>query len=109
MRINLRLLPGESGRPDPRIIPGMFATVNLVTNSRLDVPVINRSAMINTYGKWVVFVVPKGKTNAERREVSIGLESEDRVEITGGLVVGDNIVIAGQNFLSDGDAVRIVE
>ncbi|MDR2181607.1 MAG: efflux RND transporter periplasmic adaptor subunit [Treponema sp.] len=109
MRISLRLLPGADGRVDSRILAGMFATVGLVTNSRTGVPVIPRGALINTYGKWVVFVVPPGTSGARRREVSIGLESEDTVEITGGLETGERVVTAGQNFLSDGDTVRIVE
>ncbi|MDR2767237.1 MAG: efflux RND transporter periplasmic adaptor subunit [Treponema sp.] len=109
MRIRLRLLPDASGRVDPRILAGMFATVSLVTNSRVDVPVIPRSALINTYGKWVAFVVPPDASAVRRREVSIGLESEEVIEITEGLEAGERIVTAGQNFLSDGDTVRIVE
>jgi hypothetical protein len=31
------------------------------------------------------------------------------VEVESGLEVGDMVVSAGQNFLSDGDPVRIVE
>jgi len=85
----------------------MFATLNLVTNSRVGVPVIPRSCLINTYGKWIVFVVEDNK--ARRVEVETGLESEDLVEITGGLETGDLVVTEGQTFLSDGDAVRILD
>jgi multidrug efflux pump subunit AcrA (membrane-fusion protein) len=109
MRIQLRLLPDSTGRVDPRILAGMYATVSLVTNSRTGVPVVPRSALINTYGKWIVYVVPPGANEASLREVEIGLESEDLVEITKGLDTEDRLVVAGQNFLSDGDTVRIVE
>jgi RND family efflux transporter MFP subunit len=109
LRIRLRLLPGENGQIDPRILAGMFATVSLVTNSRINVPVIPRTALINTYGAWIVFVVPENSTAARRREVTLGLESETMVEILTGLKLNDQVVIMGQNFLTDGDAVRIVE
>ena len=109
IRISLQILPGPGGRVDPRILAGMFATVSLVTSSRVDVPVIPRSALIHTYGNWIVFDVPEGSSTARRREVTLGLESETMVEILSGLENGDRVVTLGQNFLADGDPVRIVE
>ncbi|MDR0401004.1 MAG: efflux RND transporter periplasmic adaptor subunit [Treponema sp.] len=95
-------------QPDGRIRAGMFATVSLVTDVRHDVPVIPRGAVINSYGSWFVFVVDE-RNAARRRTVALGLENEDSVEILEGLALGDRVVSAGQNFLSDGDPVRIVE
>ncbi|MCL1814408.1 MAG: efflux RND transporter periplasmic adaptor subunit [Treponema sp.] len=109
LRIRLRILPNSSGRVDPRILPGMFATVSLVTESRKDVPVIPRPVLIHTYGSWIVFVVPENSAAARRREVTLGLEDETMVEILAGLEYGERVVIEGQNFLTDGDPVRIVE
>jgi RND family efflux transporter MFP subunit len=104
LRIRLRF----QGPIDPRIKAGMFATVSLVTNSRTNIPVIPRSAVINTYGSWIVFVVNQD-TIAERREISLGIENEELVEVAGGLEIGELVVTAGQNFLSDGDLVRVVD
>jgi multidrug efflux pump subunit AcrA (membrane-fusion protein) len=66
-------------------------------------------ALINTYGSWIVFVAAPDSNAAERREVTLGLESEDIVEILTGLANGERVVTAGQNFLTDGDPVRVVE
>ena len=104
----LRIRLNFSGRTDPRIKAGMFATVSLVTNTRRDVPVIPRTTVINTYGSWIVFAV-NDRNIASRREITLGLENELFIEVTGGLEVGDIVVSQGQNFLSDGDLVRIVE
>jgi len=104
LRIRLRF----SGRTDPRIRAGMFATVSLVTNTRRDVPVIPRGAVINTYGSWIVFTVDDSNI-ASRREISLGLENENFIEVVQGLVPGELVVSAGQNFLSDGEPVRIIE
>ncbi|MDR1469954.1 MAG: efflux RND transporter periplasmic adaptor subunit [Spirochaetaceae bacterium] len=93
---------------DSRIRAGMYATVSLVTASRANVPVIPRASLINTYGEWIVFVVDKDNT-ARRRVVQTGLENEEIVEITGGLEPGETVVVVGQNFLSDGEPVRVVE
>jgi RND family efflux transporter MFP subunit len=104
----VRIRLGFSGRMDPRIKAGMYATVSLVTNTRLNVPVIPRVSVINTYGSWIVFIVDDNNI-ARRREISLGLENENYVEILDGLETGDKVVSAGQNFLTDGDPVRIVE
>jgi multidrug efflux pump subunit AcrA (membrane-fusion protein) len=108
-QIRLRFSPGPGGRLDPRVLSGMFATVSLVTNSQVDVPVVPRDALINTYGSWIVFVIPQGSETARRREITLGLENEEMVEVRSGLEPGEQVVIAGQNFLNDGDPVRIVE
>jgi RND family efflux transporter MFP subunit len=103
----LRIRLGFNSR-DPRIRPGMFATVSLVTNTRRNVPVIPRAAMINTYGSWIVFVVDENNF-ARRTVITLGIENETIIEVLSGLETGDRVVSAGQNFLSDGDPVRIVE
>jgi len=104
----VRIRLGFTGSMDSRIKAGMYATVSLVTNARLNVPVIPRTSVINTYGSWIVFTVDD-KNIASRREISLGLENESYVEVLDGLEVGDKVVSAGQNFLTDGDLVRIVE
>jgi multidrug efflux pump subunit AcrA (membrane-fusion protein) len=109
MRIRLRFINSQ-GRSlsDSRIRAGMFATVSLATSSRSNVPVIPRTAAINTYGSWIVFAVDENNI-ARRRVVELGLESEDLFEVISGVGLGERIVSAGQNFLTDGDPVRIVD
>ncbi|MDR1220516.1 MAG: efflux RND transporter periplasmic adaptor subunit [Treponema sp.] len=93
---------------DNRVKAGMFAQVSLVTHSRTDVKVVPRDALINTYGSYIVFTVDDGN-RARRKEIALGLESESMVEIAEGLALGEKVIVAGQNFLSDGDLVRVVE
>ena len=104
----LRIRLGFTGPTDSRIKAGMFATVSLVTSTSRDVPVIPRTAVINTYGSFIVFTVDD-QNIVSRREISLGLENESFVEVTGGLEAGEVVVSAGQNFLTDGDPVRIVD
>ena len=103
LRIRLRFL-----NYDPRIRAGMFATVSLVTSRKADVPVVQRTSVINTYGSWIVFVADENNI-ARRREVTLGIDNEEYFEILSGVSMGERVVSAGQNFLSDGDPVRIVE
>ena len=104
----VRIRLGFTGQMDARIKAGMYATVSLVTNSRVNVPVIPRTSVINTYGSWIVFTVDD-RNIAVRKVISLGLENENFVEVLDGLEAGDKVVSAGQNFLTDGDPVRIVE
>ena len=48
-------------------------------------------------------------TLAERRVVTLGRMIKDRATILSGLRSGERVIVRGQHFLSDGDAVRIVE
>ena len=67
LRIRLRFLA-----PDPRIKAGMFATLSLVTSRKTDIPIIQRTSVINTYGSWIVFAVDE-QNIARRREVTLGI------------------------------------
>jgi membrane fusion protein, multidrug efflux system len=103
LRIRLKFV-----KPDPRIKAGMFATISLITNRKTGIPVIPRVSIINTYGSWIVFIADNNNI-ARRREVKLGLDNEESVEILDGISMGDLVITAGQNFLSDGDPVRIVD
>ncbi|GHU39282.1 hypothetical protein FACS1894190_03180 [Spirochaetia bacterium] len=101
LRIRLRFQ-----KPDSRIRAGMFATISLVTASAVNVLVIPRSSVINTYGSWIVFIAQDGV--ALRRELTFGLESESEVQVLTGLTEGELVIVSGQNFLSNNESVRIV-
>ena len=103
LRVRLRFT-----RPDARIKAGMFATISLVTNRKTNIPVIPRMSVINTYGSWIVFIVDENNI-ARRREVNLGIDNEDFIEVLDGVSLGEKVVSAGQNFLSDGDPVRLAE
>ena len=110
LRIQLRFVNPATGQSatDPRIRAGMFATVSLVTSSRVNVPVIPRISAIRNYGSWFVFTVNENNI-AVRNEVELGIYNEDYFEVLSGVSLGDRVVSAGQNFLSAGDTVHIVD
>ncbi|MCL2042810.1 MAG: efflux RND transporter periplasmic adaptor subunit [Treponema sp.] len=108
LRIRLRFI-NQQGQivMDPRIRAGMFATISLVTRTRTNVPVIPRTSVISTYGSWIAFIVDENNI-ARRRLLELGIENEQFFEVLSGIDLGERIVTAGQNFLTDGDPVRIV-
>ncbi len=109
LRIKLRFVDRAGrGATDPRIKAGMFATISLVTRTRANVPIIPRTSAINTYGSWIAFIIDENNI-ARRRTLELGIENERFFEVLSGINPGDKVVTAGQNFLTDGDPVRIVE
>jgi len=97
-------------RRNPEIKVGMFAGVQLITEQRQDVLLAPREAVLSSTGDYVVYVVNgmNGQGIAERRTVQLGLQGKEKVEILSGLELGESVVVKGQNFLSDGDPVRII-
>ena len=56
--------------------------------------------------EYSIFVA-EGDTVARNREVTLGLEQGDRVEVLEGLEAGEQLIITGQKSISDGAPVRI--
>ena len=89
-----------------RLRPGMFASVFLRTDTHADALVIPRVALaLDSLGDSV-FVVENG--TARRREVKLGYEESDVVEVISGLSLNDQVVIVGQDGLSDGTPVEVL-
>jgi membrane fusion protein (multidrug efflux system) len=87
--------------------PGMFASIFLETDTRSDVLVIPRSALVLDSIGDTVFV--RNGDIAERREVQLGFREQDSVEVLAGLVEGEELIVLGQDGLADGTPIRLLE
>lgn len=90
----------------PGLLSGMFADVSFRTDTSTDTIVIPTEAILTANNVPYVFVVENGA--ARYAEIGTGLTGNGVTEVTSGLKAGDQLVIVGQAYLSDGDAVRIV-
>lgn len=87
----------EVSNPDGRLKPDMFANVEIVTdvhNTAISIPL---SAVLDDAGKSVVFVVDGN--DYKKKTVTLGLKSDDRVEVIDGLKEGDKLVVKGNYLL----------
>jgi hypothetical protein len=84
----------------------MFASVYLQTDTHDDAIVIPRDALVLDSLGDTVFV--KSGDGAERREVRLGLRSENLVEVLEGLGEGDLLIVVGQDGLADGTPVTVI-
>ena len=89
----------EVSNPDGRLKPDMFADVEIVTAAHRTAISVPLSAVLDDGGKSVVFVADGNSYT--KKEVALGLKSDDRVEIVQGLNAGDKVVTKGNYLLME--------
>ena len=89
------------------LLSGMFADVTFHTAVSSGAVVVPSDAILTSSDKQYVYVVD-GDT-AKRADITTGLTGSGLTEVTSGLAAGEQLVTVGQQYLSDGDIVRIVE
>ncbi len=92
---------------DGEIRPGMLARIRFPIEERRQVLLIPERAHFTENGLDYVMLAKSGK--AIKRNIVLGESDGSNVEVLSGLAVGDAVVTAGQEFLSDGDPVKIVQ
>lgn len=100
---------------DLKLLPGMFAQVNIVFEHHDDVITLPQTAInYNLFGNSVLVVLPNGNTPDGKpmyvlklQYITTGEERQGVVEITTGLKGGELVVSAGQLKVSDGMNVTI--
>lgn len=86
--------------------PGMFGRGSIVVATHPAAPFVAASAVQISSGKRWAFVLKGDKV--ERREIAVGVDAGDWLEITQGLVAGEEVVTTGIDTVSDGAQVRAV-
>lgn len=105
------LVRAEIANPDNRLLPGMFANVNVLAGAARDLVTVPRTAVsYSLYGESVYVVKApdgEGAPTAERRFVRLGDTRGERVAITEGIRPGETVVTSGQIKLRPDAQVRI--
>lgn len=94
--------------PDGALLPGGFASIDLVLDEIPDAILIPAAALVPGLGRNLVYVVDD-EDQAHEREVVIGTRTRDKVLIRDGLEAGEKIVIEGVQGVRPGASVQIVE
>lgn len=93
-------------KSDPRLRPGMFVQVKLVTQAAAPMVAVPRQALYNVAGLTKLFVIENG--TARLVTVSPGMEIDGWVEVPGGAVKpGDRVAISELGTLTNGTKVRL--
>ncbi|HEX9972796.1 MAG TPA: efflux RND transporter periplasmic adaptor subunit [bacterium] len=103
--------------PDRKLKPGMYARVEVITGVIENVMVVPRNATIESTSmeringedevvkNYFIFIVDSSK--AQQRKLKIRYVNHRYIAVDSGIVVGEQLVISGQNNLREGVAVSI--
>jgi len=84
---------------------GMFARVNFSSVKATPALVVPREAIIGSVRNAQIYVVQDNK--AVLKKIVCGVESGSKIEVVQGLNQGENVIVTGQNIISDGYKVTI--
>ena len=93
--------------PQGRILPGMFARVNMDLGSQRNVVVPDR-ALVKQSGSGNKYVYVCRDGHVAYNKVEVGQRLGDSYELISGIEDGDSIVISGQSRLADGVEVEVI-
>ncbi len=90
---------------DLTLNPGMFAETEIVLQHRDAAINVPSQAVVSTGEQpYVLVVTPEGKV--EHRDVTKGMEGNNRIELLSGLNPGEFVVVSGQDNYRAGEHVR---
>ncbi len=88
------------------IKPGMFAKVQLATQTKANILAVNSESVLLKNGKNTVYIVEGDRAVA--KEVLIGLDTGSKLEILKGLNAGEKVIVKGQTLVNQGSKVKVV-
>jgi membrane fusion protein (multidrug efflux system) len=93
--------------PDGRILPGMFARVEIVKKRFEDTLAVPLYAVISQNNENFVYLEKDNK--AEKRPVELGILEGWMIQVKSGLEVGDNVIIVGHRQVDEGQTVQVIK
>jgi RND family efflux transporter MFP subunit len=101
-----RTMLTEVDVPNPDLIldPGMYAESTIQLEQKNDVLILPAQAVVENGDQAYVLVV-NATNHIEKRNVTLGIQTSNRVEITSGLQAGEKVVASGQTDYQPGDLV----
>src|SRR6202050_662123 len=89
---------------DLSLSPGMYAETTIQLQQKNDALILPAQAGVQNGDQSYVLVVD-ATNHVEKRTVTLGIQTSNRVEITSGLQAGDNVIAAGQTDYQPGEFV----
>ena len=89
---------------DLSLNPGMYAETTIQLQQKNDALILPAQAVVQNGDQSYVLVVD-ATNHVEKRNVTLGIQTSNRVEITSGLQAGDNVIASGQTGYQPGEVV----
>ena len=105
--LSTRTMHTEIDVPNPRleIVPGMYAEASLVLREKRGALVVPVEAVETQQGQASVLLVDKDHV-VQQKQVQVGIETPDWVEVLSGLEEGDLVVVGNRSQLRPGTTVQ---
>ena len=102
-------IQAEIPNSDMRLLPGMYASLDVLLPDRSRKVVVPQSAVtFNLYGETAYVIDPQTHA-AQQVTVRTGARRDNIVAVESGLKAGQMVVVAGQLKISNGTKVNVVE
>ncbi len=92
--------------PDNKIKQGMNGKVNINIDKSESTIVVKSNAVLDKDDKKIVYVIEDDI--AIEKEVEVGLDTGDFIEIKSGIMEGDKVIVVGQHYVENGGKVKVV-
>jgi RND family efflux transporter MFP subunit len=94
---------------DLSLSPGMYAETTIQLQQKNDTLILPAQAVVQngdpSSGNQSYVLVVDATNHVEKRNVTLGIQTSNRVEITSGLQTGDNVIASGQAGYQPGEVV----
>ncbi len=97
----------HAANPNQQLRPGMTAQLTITAQTVRDALVVPPSALLNANGAKAQVMVVSAQNEAQSREVRVGIQAADEVQIVSGLNPGEQVVSQGAYGLPDKTRVKI--
>ncbi|WP_424963953.1 efflux RND transporter periplasmic adaptor subunit [Ekhidna sp.] len=98
-------LRAKAGNDESKLYPGQFARVSLTLETIPDALMIPTESVIPELSGKKVFLYKNGK--ATPVQVSTGIRTDDRVQVTSGIIEGDTVITTGILQIGPGMPVNV--
>jgi len=86
--------------------PGMFAKIHINMDAKNSVLTISSLAVMDEDNTFFVFTVQDDR--AVKKEVKVGMDNGEIIEVVAGMTKEDKVIVKGQDFIKDGSKVKVV-
>lgn len=97
----------QAANPEQQLRPGMTAQIAITAQTVKDALVVPSSALINAKEDTAQVIVVDGQSQAQSRDVKVGIQSGQQAQIVSGLKPGEMVVTVGAYGLPDKTKVKI--
>ncbi len=96
----------DVSNPNYHLQPGMYADVTLSAASRTNALTVPIEALLRAESNQTTVLVLDAQNRVQSREVEVGVESSNNVEILSGLTEGERVIVGNLSSYQPGELVR---